>query len=433
MKQDEFDRLLIKRRWLEDKVRQFRVASLIGSSGDTSKISSSTMEEVQRVFEASQPSVLLYGSSIAGTAFEHGDADFAVVFPALGLPMAPPTCILADTVDTLPSVPFDSIGRVGGMGAFPRQAQPTVLTALYDHMKSVSSQGDAAHLQRIFRARIPILQYVPSLAELQRWNSTTTTGTSSVDRAATADSSPLARAIVAENSHNKHEHYDISLSVDGSRNSLLIRSYMQQYPSLRVACLILKQWGRQKKILNARRGLLSPYALTIMLIHYAIEANVIQASLDPSTVDGTLESVASNMSNPTPDDGTYGVEHMDTVLPMNFDDVGAFGDAAGILQGFFAYYGGQDGKFDFDVHVVDIRKAGRVLATEQWFTKEESEALMDAEKWHRVGHNVLLIRDPYENHSLGRSVDFFRAEAIREEMRLAAEGGVDIEALLPLS
>jgi hypothetical protein len=36
----------------------------------------------------------------------------------------------------------------------------------------------------------------------------------------------------------------------------------------------------------------------------------------------------------------------------------------------------------------------------------------------------MMIRDPFENHSLGRSVEFFRGEALREAFRLAAIKGL---------
>jgi hypothetical protein len=438
LRQDEFQQSLLKRAWVEEKVREFSIAPLFQearTSGNT---------ELADRIASIRPRVLLYGSSIAGTAFEHADADFAVVFPTrsqLNSIGAAPVEI-SDTAENLASIPVGCMGFVGGMATFPRQAQPTVLTSLYDHVVTQSkSNGDVAagaapRMQRIFRARIPILQYVPSLGELQERNSKL--GVASDLPQAPGLPNAGAAAYSADGAASKKEHYDISLSVDGSRNSLLIRQYMKQYPALRVACLVLKQWGRQQKILNARRGWISPYALTIMLIHYAVEAKVISAHIPPNSVDDVLTRISEQMcSSPTGSDeavsrGHYGVNDMDVALPMDFDDTAAFEGVSDIIKGFCEYYGGVDDQFDFDANVVDIRTERRVLNKEEWFSEEESTRLSDAEKWHRIGYGVLMIRDPFENHSLGRSVEFFRSESIREEMRLAAKGSIQLETLLPL-
>lgn len=439
LRQDEFQQSLLKRAWMEKKVQQFSIAPLF----DEAK-ANGNVELCERLANI-RPRVLLYGSSIAGTAFQHGDADFAVVFPIRSAlnPTGAPSLEVTDTADNMASIPVGCMGFIGGMATFPRQAQPTVLTALYEHVmrqgphnsssqEPLDSAATAPRLQRIFRARIPILQYIPSLAELQERNS------GSLDL---TGRSPTSSIGASEAATSKKEHYDISLSVDGGRNSLLIRSYMKQYPALRVACLVLKQWGRQKKILNARRGWISPYALTIMLIHYAVEANVISAPIAPDSVDCVLARISQNMcaggdmgvETSTVMNGEYGVEDMDCILPLDLDDGSAFEGVADIVKGFFEYYGGVDGRFDFDANVVDIRTERRVLSKEDWFSQDESDRLADAEKWHRVGYGVLMIRDPFENHSLGRSVEFFRSESIREEMRVAAKNGVsNLEGLLPL-
>lgn len=433
LRQDEFQQSLLKRAWVEEKVHQFSVAPLFEearSAGNT---------ELAERIASIRPRVLLYGSSIAGTAFEHADADFAVVFPTSSQlnTIGAASVEISDTADNLASIPVGSMGYVGGMATFPRQAQPTVLTSLYDHImkrhETATTAGaphTAPRMQRIFRARIPILQYVPSLAELQERNSklAPTTAPTSVD----------ATAKTAHSESSKKEHYDISLSVDGSRNSLLIRQYMKEYHHLRIACLVLKQWGRQQKILNARRGWISPYALTIMLIHYALEAKVIPAAIEPNSVDSVLNNISKNMCAGSSEQfvdpqGRYGVEDLDVTLPMNFDDTAAFEGVADIIRGFCEYYGGVDDKFDFDTNVVDIRTERRVLCKDAWFSEDEATRLSDAEKWHRVGYGVLMIRDPFENHSLGRSVEFFRSESIREEMRMAAKGSIQLDSLLPVA
>lgn len=418
-----------RRAWLESMLCGFNLSHVIDSPPEVS-------------IPLVQPRVLLYGSSIAGTAFEHGDADFAVMFPSAepinaGAYVPPPDVTTRSTSPAMAKLPLSSIGRVGGCNVFARPVQPVVLNALHQQLQksttppsSSSDQPSAApHLQRIFRARIPIMQYVPSLDDLlrrQQGHPGLPTGS-----AATADSQQ-------GNEHNKKEHYDISLSVDGARNSILVRSYMKRYPKLRILVLLLKHWGRQQKILNARRGWISPYALTIMAIHYAKETSLIEELIDPSSSDIILSKISENLvlTNDTivatsSADGRYGIEELDTVLPFDVDTLHeSFADVSDYLRGFFHYYGSDQSPFDPDAHVVDIRTEGRVLKKEDWFTAEEKQTLPEAEQWHRVGYGVLMIRDPYEMHSLGRSVEFFRSEAIRDAMRRAETTLASPDALI---
>lgn len=444
MLQAEYNTFLGKRNWLEEKFSGFSLASVLPNAGGAVE------SEIAAELKGVSPRLLLYGSSVAGTAFRHGDADFAVVFPAtqklrslLGAPSqaTAPRSSSADANspkdESVPkAIDVTALSCTAGLVTIDRISQPTVLNALYDFVKMrqhESSDGcgkDAPLLQRIFRARIPIMQYVPSLAELQAAN-----------RSGTAAAAGLPPHVISNNdargAHEKREHYDISLSIDGGRNSLLIRQYMSQFPELRVACFILKQWGRKTKILNARRGWISPYAMTIMLIHFMKEANRIPCLIEPQSVDVVVSAVADRMLAATSEGGVQGAyshECLDNLLAFEPEQLDAkvFEDAADIVRGFLEFYGGVGSTFDFDTHVVDIRvDERRVTNKEEWFSAEEKEAIPQGEVWHRIGHGVLMIRDPYENHSLGRSVCFFRGESIREQMRVAAVEGIDVDALLP--
>eukprot|EP00658_Telonema_sp_P-2_P083804 TRINITY_DN9169_c0_g1_i6.p1 TRINITY_DN9169_c0_g1~~TRINITY_DN9169_c0_g1_i6.p1 ORF type:complete len:475 (-),score=129.88 TRINITY_DN9169_c0_g1_i6:362-1786(-) len=77
--------------------------------------------------------------------------------------------------------------------------------------------------------------------------------------------------------YKKKEHYDLSLAISGVQNSLLLRHYMERDPELRAAALMLKYWGRKRRLLNARRGWISPYALSIMFVHYYVESQKLVA------------------------------------------------------------------------------------------------------------------------------------------------------------
>jgi hypothetical protein len=360
--QAEHVSFLVKRSLLERSMRGFDLSAALNVPAE----------------EPIRPVVIIYGSSVAGTAFCRGDADYAVAFPSR-VPL-PPAAI--DCCGGNASVYF------AGFNTICRESQPAVLTKLYESMKAQSGH-ESMQLQRIFRARIPIMQFTPHVG-------------------------------LAAPSGGPSHHFDISLSIDGCRNSLLLREYMRVHPHLRVATMILKHWARRVKLLNARRGWISPYALTIMLIHYFFESRLIPELLPLDIPNPILEKLsAANYANSV-EDGTYGVEEFDKVLQLDMSE-SSFANIGGVLEGFFNYYGADDG-FDFNIRVVDIRRNGRMLLRDDWLSSPDMERLDEKERWHRIGYGVMMIRDPYEEHSLGRSVEFFRGEAIRDECRKAAQG-----------
>jgi hypothetical protein len=257
------------------------------------------------------------------------------------------------------------------------------------------------------------------------------------------DAPALQGALSGEELARQQHALDVSLSLDGVRNSLLLREYMGAYPHLRVAARLLKLWGRHVSVLNARRGWLSPYAVTIMLVHYLAAAGegatpggnapfplpreAAVALLDVGTVEPMVKGLVERPALPQLADPLLGgAEDANIHSPIGQAAVAL---AVECVQGFFDYYANV---FDFDEDVVDVRATSdRVTSKAQWFTAEEDAAMTDEAKWHRIGYGVLMIRDPYEHHSLGRSVEFFRAEAIRERFReMAAHDGEQVDAFL---
>ncbi|EPY34178.1 RNA polymerase II [Strigomonas culicis] len=182
---------------------------------------------------------------------------------------------------------------------------------------------------------------------------------------------------------------------------------MQVNPRLRLGVLSAKQWGREHSILNARKGFISPYALTIMYIYFMRETKRLSCFLDENAsaeeTSKLLKQADANIKTPFYD-----------LLPFVSSDIE---EVRQDVYAFFKFFGDPD-NFDFDSSVIDIRNNNPVHTKEKWL--DCLKTISDEERWHLLGHQVLLLRDPFESHNLGRSVDFFRGEAIREAFRTSA-------------
>jgi hypothetical protein len=468
------------------------------------------------------PSVAMYGSIVAGTAFVGGDMDFAVAFPSSSAvdtsasPAAHPVsfvdvhrmhhgvtlaAVYARVLEQLratterPFITHEANANIGDADASP-QVAPSTLSA-------ATGAGRTMLLQRIFHARVPIVQFgllpqqVPPDATniLLRWD----------HNASVAAPRPILthlRRGVKSNLYAFHSEFDVSASLCGCRNSLLLRHYAESYPVARALAMVLKYLGRRggpAAILNAKGGWLSPYALSVMLIHYLAARGLVEL-VDPMTVEARMVLLTAN-----PFDALNAEGKLDSVLAARQDFVASSGAGAGdpqsdlnflnsvglqsplalpsllesdlygeqhssdensvaeLLRGFFDYYA----VFDYDHHIIDIRpeSASRLKTRDQWNDEIRAEVaqvtkahpdnaalqeqllgippslkagevtsgkpVVDRVLWHRLGYDVVMIRDPIETHSLGRGVDFFRAEAIRESFRkIAANANVDPEQLL---
>ncbi|RNF12164.1 putative RNA polymerase II [Trypanosoma conorhini] len=308
------------------------------------------------------PCVMIYGSLVAGTAFQDGDADYTVVFSS---PASHEELSRLEKLK-LASSSFLEVSR---------EHQQQVLSSILKHIKL---QGSCAFLEheRIFTARVPIVR--------------------------------LKRMGITGGDTNC---FDLSLSLDGLRNSLLIRLYMESDPRLRAGALCAKRWGRSQRILDARHGWISPYALTVMYIFYMQTTGRSNCVINEAQVDKILEVVAAHHS----DDYCINCSQFYEAIPCVDVNVS---EVLSDLQGFFRFFS-DSREFDFDVDVVDIRTMEKCHSKERWL--EEMRGFGEGERWGLLGYEVLMLRDPYEPHNLGRSVDFFRAEFIRETFRLAAD------------
>lgn len=261
------------------------------------------------------------------------------------------------------AVAFYSVTNPCKLIEIDRLKQEQVLSGIFEQIRKNS---EIRNTQRIFRARVPVIKF-------------------SVDY---FDSS----------------NFDLCCSVNGVRNSLLIRKYMESSPRLHLGSLLAKLWGRSVNILNSHRGWLSPYALCILYIYYLQATGMVFSIQPPASLDDILQTCHL---------GKYStLAEFNLQLPVRPVDIG---DIEMDLAGFFKFYS-QD--FDFDSAVIDIRQTSPIFSKDEWI--DSIKDISSADRWNLLGHENLFIRDPYESHSLGRSVDFLKSEQIRELFRVAS-------------
>nr|CCC93244.1 conserved hypothetical protein [Trypanosoma congolense IL3000] len=342
----EYARFTDNQKWLEGLLRGFPVGDFLGLSTNSLR-----------------PCVIMYGSSVSGTAFQKADIDYSLLF----LNNVSTTDLQEGGCLNFSQSEFIEVGR-----SYHKQ----VLLSVLEYMKREVCPSEVMQYEQVFSARVPVLRV---------WKSAS-------DKA-------------------DNLYFDMSMSLDGPRNSLLLRLYMKSDPRLRAGVLCIKRWCHSQGILDARRGWISPYALTVMYIFYMQVTKRTTQIIDENDVDKLLNSVAKLLRS---GDGgnvsdAYGMlPYEEADMMVVFDD----------LRNFFSFFGECE-RFDFDNDVVDIRTRGKLLSKEAWV--EEIKQLDEKERWKLMGYETMLIRDPYENHNLGRGVDFFRGEKIREVFRLSSK------------
>lgn len=315
---------------------------------------------------SSRPSVLMYGSCVSGTAFSNADADYAVLFLTQG---NTEESSMANMLNYTHSKFIE----------VKREHHQKVLLSILEHIR-VSFCSTVVKCEQIYSARVPFI-----------------------------------RLFKSGSNNTEGSHLDVSLSFDGPRNSLLLRLYMEGDPRLRCGVLCAKKWCRSQGILDARRGWISAYALTVMYIFYMQVTKRTVRIIDESEVNNILYCMSKQM-----------LEGVNECFPF-VGDVCSCSDVdiqnvLSDLHGFFHFFGGSM-CFDFDTDVVDIRKNDKLVSKESWL--EGINHFDERTRWNLLGYETIMIRDPYEDHNLGRSVDFFRGERIREVFRLASETKIE--------
>lgn len=283
--------------------------------------------------------ILLYGSSVAGTSLEDGDADFSLTFYTCSENSAEPFIIC-------------------------RNDQEKVLSSIFNFIRSRAKHD--LKTQRIYRARIPVVQFCDS------------------------------------------RRMDICLSSDGVKNSLLLRKYMESDSRLHLGAVVAKVWARASGIINPRGGFLSSYAITIMFIYFFL-----QKHRKPFIEENLMNARLRDMLQLCFDDKYSSVPELNAPLRQRWTDYSLIEED---VKHFFQFYSYE---FDFDSGVIDVRHEDNIKTKDTWL--DRLKGCTDSDRWNLLGHENFLIRDPYETHSLGRSVDFVNSEKIREAFRLASK------------
>lgn len=340
----------------------------------------------------STPVLMPYGSFVTGMSFRDGDIDYAVC-----------------SADCL-----DNVSRGSSeWRAERRERHIDVLNALKKHCMHRAglslASGVTLRADIISGARLPILQCCscsPAVA-----------GTSEMQK------------------------FDLSSTVTGVLNSLFLRDYVVTGGGrLWAGLLLVKMWGRLESITNAYRGLLSPYALTIMYIHFMRTTKRMSVFIDEQNLSRLhvyrvmLErfrtathmalgsSGADGMHNDKEEDSSEAACLNYFLCPARslslYDGPSMESSVTDDVRSFFRFYS-DEALFDLDEDVIDVRSRDVFTRRSQWLERCRE---MDArQRWNLLGHEVILIRDPFEEHNLARSVDFFKAEAIRDAFRNAAK------------
>lgn len=434
------------------------------------------------------PRSLLYGSLVSGTAFAGSDVDFCVTWatdsePFVDVPRDDQPRVLGGIYQHLKQAFERDAARqgqisestvIGGVWQPPTSTGPPSLDTIAEIAAAVhmppgkalplpppppppaSSSSSSASLLlpamtvgRIFQARIPILECRNRLVTLPNRRLP--------HDDATAHSSS-AETIDWTNSVHR-DRFDVSASLTGCRNSLLLRQYIRTSHEIHAAALLLKQWGRRCRMLDARGGWLSPYALIVMFIHF------LQATqrVPQYAVDVIVSSMPDLMA-PQLSSACDTSDPLFWATPEGEKQEECLSEAVDLLHGFFKHF---QTSFDFETDVVDIRQekiASKEAWAQEWQLQQEvphgsllgrassveaseppppslqqgsssngtsQRTANEHRAWTCFGHNVIAIRDPYEGHSLGRGMDFFRGERLREliEGMAMKPAGVFYEAM----
>ena len=499
-----------------------------------------TQQIMECTLQSYAPRVFLFGSTVSCTALYDGDTDYAMIF--------------TKNVEQKPQKVRDDDKNVTEkellneyMLLLTRQAQIEYLNKLYcllvfavglredASQRSISPTESASsspgvpetsgadlqddfqkcslHFQRIFCARVPLIQFYPGYETKMEDVPTEAKGpgdslvdTTDEDHAAEAAertpeqflrapfSSLATKKIVIAPKPRVYlksapsvildYKFDMTLSPYGVLNSILLRYYVLAFPCLRPLLLIIKHWGKRQGIINSRGGWLSSYALSIMLIEY-LQTKGKVGFIDPFA-QTLLDAVRRKVLRSEEHQSQCECHFCDIEKYIPYADAEVSEECGLLLKGFFQYYAFE---VDFEDHVIDITQRKGLVeeaqptsaaqvkqhpsiegscidkivshpavplpmrhktgVLEEFFTESEENSIrtqferelahsnqtFDANKalhgasrsanaqsgdyrWHYLGYNLFQIKDPYEKHSLGRSVEFFKAEALKELFEL---------------
>ena len=192
--------------------------------------------------------------------------------------------------------------------------------------------------------------------------------------------------------------FDISCRAHGIRNSVLLRTYMEQSPVIRAGSVYVKTWSKKSGINNSMRGYLTSYAVNILWIYYLLQTG--QATfVDPHSIPFS------------PDPATFSkyATHME-IAPKAKADPTFDQRVAEAVAGFFRFYAVY---FDWKSNVVSINRPS--VTTKDWMKWIEANQIHSKVFRERVWYHF-CIEDPYEeNLNLGRHVSSIKKHTVLTE------------------
>eukprot|EP00796_Vickermania_ingenoplastis_P008335 gene8335-5842_t len=178
--------------------------------------------------------------------------------------------------------------------------------------------------------------------------------------------------------------FDFCLSPTGLRNSYLFAESLAEYECARHLLITLKKWGRSSGIINSIDGLLASYALTVMLVHYLVQVNVIN-KVQPDRVSDS-----------------QGLQTSPEYRPLCHSNDCDLGKVGFLLAGFFEYYGYV---FDYSKSVVCTTNTNMTKEILHW-NKEVCD--------YRPPFFEFAIKDPYGLDNIARNLDADSTSYVRD-------------------
>lgn len=178
--------------------------------------------------------------------------------------------------------------------------------------------------------------------------------------------------------------FDFCLSPAGLRNSYLLGYSLSEYECARHLLIVLKKWGRASGIINSIDGLLASYALTVMLVHYLVQVNVIKKT-EPQGIT-ELQTLKTSLA-------------YKPLCSSNSCDLNLVGY---LLGGFFEFYGCT---FDYINNVVCTTCVSLTKNALGW--KKETDDF-------RPPFFNFAIKDPYSLDNIARNLDENSATYVQE-------------------
>eukprot|EP01059_Diplonema_ambulator_P019822 TRINITY_DN33489_c0_g1_i1.p1 TRINITY_DN33489_c0_g1~~TRINITY_DN33489_c0_g1_i1.p1 ORF type:complete len:784 (+),score=192.96 TRINITY_DN33489_c0_g1_i1:346-2352(+) len=178
----------------------------------------------------------------------------------------------------------------------PPASQQNALTAVHDLLRSFFPKGS---LTLVTTARVPIIKYTPPPIHYTPHTAVHLAGPSGMEYQEESVGFILA-GTSEEYAYPSGQYpwypfgtaFDISLDTQGAVNTQLIRNYIIQCPVTAALCHLAKSLGKRTGIIDAKAGMLSSYAVTLLVLFYSVEKGLLShVSTDATAASEVLEEM----------------------------------------------------------------------------------------------------------------------------------------------